>query len=151
MKVTLLLRNDHDAIKSLFSKYKKAGARNQNGKKELFEAVRRELMIHSQMETEIFYPALTGTSSKTATQLVSTAVEEHDSMEKLLDQIGAMSPTDREFDSRIDDLIQAVESHFEKEEQEIFDEARKTLPEHRLEELGLEIEDRKKILGQLAA
>ena len=94
MKVTLLLRNDHDAIKSLFSKYKKAGARNQNGKKELFEAVRRELMIHSQMETEIFYPALTGTSSKTATQLVSTAVEEHDSMEKLLDQIGAMSPTD---------------------------------------------------------
>ncbi|HYR82907.1 MAG TPA: hemerythrin domain-containing protein [Terriglobia bacterium] len=151
MKVTLLLRNDHDAIKSLFSKYKKAGARNQNGKKELFEAIRRELTIHSQMETEIFYPALTGTSSKTASQLVSAAADEHDVVDRMLEEIGAMSPMDRNFDSRVEDLIKAVDSHIEKEELEIFDEARKTLPEHRLEELGLEMEDRKKILGQLAA
>jgi hemerythrin superfamily protein len=151
MKVTLLLRNDHDAIKSLFSKYKKAGARNQNGKKELFETVRRELTIHSQMETEIFYPALTGTSSKTATQLVSSALEAHELVDQLLDEIGAMSPTDRNFDGKMNDLINSVESHIGKEEEEIFDEARKTLPEHRLEELGLEMEDRKRILGQLAA
>src|SRR3989442_15192737 len=142
MKVTLLLRNDHDAIKSLFSKYKKAGARNQNGKKELFDAVRRELAIHSQMETEIFYPALTGTSSKTATQLVSTALHEHDTVDKLLDEIAAMGPMDRNFEGRMNELIQAVDSHIEMEEQEIFDEARKTLPEHRLEELCLEMEDR---------
>jgi hemerythrin superfamily protein len=151
MKVTLLLRNDHDTIKSLFSKYKKAGVRSQNGKKELFDAVRRELTIHSQMETEIFYPALTGTSSKAATQLVSTALEEHDTVDKLLDEISRMSHTDRDFDGRMNELMQAVDSHIEMEEREIFDEARKTLPEYRLEELGLEMEDRKRILGQLAA
>jgi hemerythrin-like domain-containing protein len=44
-----------------------------------------------------------------------------------------------------------VMQHIEKEEDEIFDEARKTLPEYRLEELGLEMEDRRKILLTLAA
>jgi hypothetical protein len=33
----------------------------------------------------------------------------------------------------------------------MFDEARKNLPEYRLEELGLEMEDRRKILVSLAA
>jgi len=44
-----------------------------------------------------------------------------------------------------------VTSHIEKEEEEIFDEARKNLPEFRLEELGLEMEDRRKILATIAA
>jgi hypothetical protein len=44
-----------------------------------------------------------------------------------------------------------VLQHIEKEEEEIFDEARKNLPEYRLEELGLELEDRRKILVTLAA
>jgi hemerythrin-like domain-containing protein len=48
-------------------------------------------------------------------------------------------------------LIEEVTRHIEKEEDEIFAEARKMLPEYRLEELGLEMEDRRKILTQLAA
>ena len=65
MKVTVLLRNDHETVKSLFDKFKKSGGpRAQNGKKELFDEIRRELLIHSQMELEIFYPALAATSSE---------------------------------------------------------------------------------------
>jgi hypothetical protein len=41
--------------------------------------------------------------------------------------------------------------HIEQEEEEIFEEARKNIPEYRLEELGLEMEHRKKILTTLAA
>jgi hemerythrin-like domain-containing protein len=48
-------------------------------------------------------------------------------------------------------LIDMVNAHVQKEEEEIFEEARKNLPEFRLEELGLEMEDRRKILQTLAA
>jgi hypothetical protein len=48
-------------------------------------------------------------------------------------------------------LISEVTQHIKMDEEEIFDEARKILPEYRLEELGLEMEDRRKILTTLAA
>jgi hemerythrin-like domain-containing protein len=151
MKVTVFLRNEHENLKSLFNNYKKANARNSNGKKELFNDIRREILLHSQMETEIFYPALSGTSSTTAISLVSTAREEHSAIENGLEELSALNPADRSFDTKMSALMEEVARHIEKEEQEIFDEARKTLPEYRLEELGLEMEDRRKILTQLAA
>jgi hemerythrin superfamily protein len=51
----------------------------------------------------------------------------------------------------MDDLINAVTAHIEMEEDQIFDEVRKNLPEYRIEELGLEMEERRKILGSIAA
>ena len=151
MKVTLLIRNDHDALKSLFDKYQKPGARSPNGKKELFNEIQREILIHSRMEAEIFYPALEATSSTAARGLVAAALAEHDSVEKLLEEIKHTNPQDRNFDVKINRLFEEVNRHIAREEGELFDEARKSLPEHRLEELGIEMEDRRKILTQLAA
>jgi iron-sulfur cluster repair protein YtfE (RIC family) len=151
MKVTVLLRNEHEQLKSLFDKYKRAGVRNANGRKELFNDIRREITVHSQMETEIFYPALSGTSSTTATELVSAAVAEHSAVDKLLQELSVMNPLDRPFEAKFASVMDQMAQHIEREEEEIFDEARKILPEYRLEELGLEMEDRRKILMQLAA
>jgi hemerythrin superfamily protein len=103
------------------------------------------------MEIEIFYPALSGTSSAAAASLVSTAVEEHESIEKMLQELSSLSPSDRTFEPKMTAMMDEVIRHIEREEEEIFDEARKNLPEYRLEELGLEMEDRRKILTQLAA
>jgi hemerythrin superfamily protein len=151
MKVTVLLRNDHELVKSLFEKVKKADARNQNGRKDLFHEIRREILIHSQMEMEIFYPALAGTASARATELISQAEREHHAVEKLLQEMNLMNSTDKAFDAKMDQLMEEVGRHIDMEEEEIFDEARKNLPEFRLEELGLEMEDRRKILSTLAA
>ena len=134
-----------------FDKYKKPGTRNANGKKELFNDIRREVLVHSKMEIEIFYPALSGTSSATAANLVQTAVEEHQAIERALEELNNLNPSDRAFEAKMTEMMDAVTRHIDKEEQEIFDEARKNLPEFRLEELGLEMEDRRKILTQLAA
>jgi hemerythrin-like domain-containing protein len=151
MKVTVLLKNDHEALRTLFSRLAKAAARNQNGKKELFNEIQKEILIHSQMETEIFYPALAATSSTVAHELVAKALDEHQALEELLQQLNGMSAQDRNFDAKLNHLIEEVNRHIDTEEDEIFDEARKNLPEYRLEELGLEMEDRRKILTQLAA
>ncbi len=151
MKVTVLLRNDHETVKALFERVKGSDSRNQNGRKELFNEIRREILIHSQMEMEIFYPALAGTASARATDLVSEAEREHRSVEKLIQELNLMNPSDKAFETKLNQLMDEVTRHIEMEEEEIFDEARKTLPEFRLEELGLEMEDRRKILSTLAA
>jgi len=151
MKVTLFLRNEHENLKSLFNKYNKPKTGNSNGKKELFNDIRREILLHSQMEIEIFYPALSGTSSTTAADLVSTAIAEHRSIENELQEISGMNSSDPAFETRVAKAMDDVLRHIESEEEEIFNEARQNLPEYRLEELGLEMEDRRKILTQLAA
>ena len=151
MKVTVRLRNDHETVKALFEKVKGSDSRNQNGRKELFNEIRREILIHSQMEMEIFYPALAGTASARATELVSEAEREHRSAEKLIQELNLMNSTDKAFETKLNQLMDEVTRHIEMEEEEIFDEARKNLPEFRLEELGLEMEDRRKILSTLAA
>ena len=151
MKVTVLLRNDHEALQRLFDQFKKPNARNLNGKKELFNEIRREILIHSQMESEIFYPALAGTSSVRATELVTAAQQDHNQVEQMLEELKTMNGTDKNFEAQMNVLMEEVERHVRLEEEDIFDEARKNLPEFRLEELGIEIEDRRKILLTLAA
>lgn len=148
MKATVLLRNEHEMVKDLFARFKEGNGRGSSGKQGLFEEIRREILLHSQMEMEIFYPALAGTPSTTAGKLTSTAEEEHREIEKLLDSI---NPQDKLFEAKMDELINAVTAHIEMEEDQIFDEVRKNLPEYRIEELGLEMEERRKILGSIAA
>jgi len=129
MKVTVLLRNEHENVKSLFNSYRKPGTRNANGKKELFNEIRREILVHSQMESEIFYSALTGTSSTTAASLVAAAIEDHRAIEKLLQELNGMNSLDRNFETKMARMMDEVIRHIEKEEEEIFEEARKNLPE----------------------
>ena len=65
--------------------------------------------------------------------------------------MSVMNPSDKQFDARMGTLMDQVFEHIDMEEEQIFDEARKNLPEYRLEELGLEMEDRRKILSTMAA
>src|SRR5215510_8402840 len=116
MKVTVLLRNEHEMVKDLFDRYKKGSGRAQNGKQGLFEEIRREILLHSQMELEIFYPALAGTPSTTLGKLASTAEGEHREIEKLLESI---NPQDKLFDTKMDELINSVTAHIDMEENQI--------------------------------
>ncbi len=58
MNVLSLLKKDHDTVKSLFSKFERAGKSAYDKKSELFEQIRLELIVHSRAEEEIFYPAV---------------------------------------------------------------------------------------------
>ena len=152
MKVTVLLKNDHDSLKNLFNNFTKlSGGRAQEGKKDLFNEIRREMLIHFQMEQEIFYAALRESPSARAAELVSQAEEQHSAAEKLLQELAGMNGTEKNYAAKMGRLMDDVVRHIDMEEEEIFDEARKNFPEYRLEELGLEMEDRKKILLTLAA
>jgi hemerythrin superfamily protein len=76
---------------------------------------------------------------------------DHDLIDRLLDSLGQMESQDKRYHEKMTELIRVLSSHFESEEQEVFEEARKNLPEHRLEELGLEMEERRRLVTQMAA
>ena len=150
MKVTVLLRNDHEGLTSLLNKYKKSASNRSNGKKELVDEIIRELRVHAQTEREVFYSALTESFTEEGVTIVSKAEEQLRGIEKLVGQLSASNASDKNFETTMDSLMEQIDQHIQLDE-EVFDEARKVLTEVRLEELGLEMEDRRKILVTLAA
>ncbi len=150
MNVLELLKEDHSNVKSLFEKFDRTDKSSQEKKTELFEKMRRELKLHSRAEEEIFYPALKALNGE-GRRLVSEALKEHRDVDELLTQISRLKPCDKNFDDKMETLIENVEHHVQEEEEEIFRLAEENCSEGQLEELGQQIEDRKKILGQRMA
>ena len=148
MKATAFLRKDHEKIQELAQKLR---ATNGNSKRTLFEDMRRELNFHSDIEHELFYPELSNSTSDQAADLVKTALNEHERIEKLLSEINFNNGGEKQAETRIQELLDLVEAHIQHEEDELFMEAFRILSEHRLEELGLEMDGRKRILMQVAA
>jgi|GEM_PF-1388343 len=142
MKVTIVLRNDHEVLRGLIDKLKKTPARNPD-RKALIQKIRAELQMHSQMASEVFYSALAATPSDRAVELAAAAQKRCEDLEELFQELSHMSPSDHHFDTKMNSAIAEIELHIELEEDELFHEARKTLPEYRLEELGLEMQSRR--------
>jgi hemerythrin superfamily protein len=152
MKATLLLRKDHEKIHELFEKFGTANRPGANGKRSLFEEIRRELTLHLKVENEVFYSALRDHSTtKSTVDLVDSLSGDHDKIERLLEQIENSENDDKLLESSVTRLIELVDAHIQQEEDQLYSEARRVLSEQRLEELGLEMEHRRRIFTQIAA
>ena len=150
MNVLKLLKKDHSNVQSLFGKFDRTGKSSHEKKGELFEKIKRELQIHSRAEEEIFYPALKSLNGE-GRRLVSEALKEHRDVDGLLTQISRLTPADKNFDEKMETLIENVDHHVEEEEGEIFRFAEENCSEDQLEDLGRQIENRKKTLDRLMA
>jgi hemerythrin superfamily protein len=150
MNVLKILKKDHSTVQALFDKFDRAGKSAYEKKSELFAQIRRELQVHSRAEEEIFYPALKAMNGE-GRRLISEAVKEHKQVDELLTQISRLKPTDKNFDEKVETLIENVDHHVEEEEGEIFRFAEENCSEEQLEELGQLTEERKKALDQQMA
>ena len=152
MNVLQLLKNDHSTLRSLFGKFDRTGRSSHDKKSELLAQIRRELQIHTKVEEEIFYPALKAFNTNAGRNLISEALKDHKTIDELLIQVSRVKPADKRFDEKMETLIENVEHHVEEEEGEIFRFAEEKCSEEQLEDLGLQIEERKKVLDrQMAA
>src|SRR5207253_5420533 len=142
-----LLKKDHSTMQSLFSKFDRSGKSSHEKKGELFVQIRRELQIHSRAEQEIFYPALKALSDD-GRRLVSEAVKEHKDIDELLTQISRLKPTDKNFDEKMETLIENVDHHVEEEEGEIFQFAEENCSQQQIEDISVKDEERKRIQHQ---
>jgi hypothetical protein len=145
MKATLFLRRDHEQIRNLFSQYRQGKS---GGNRALLEQIKRELIVHSQIEIELLYPELDFMTGELEKRM-RAALQDDRQINKTLSDM-SQTGDEKQFESKVAGLIEKIDRHID-EEDELFDEIRKNFSEQRLEELGLEMEDRKRLLTQIAA
>jgi hemerythrin superfamily protein len=151
MNALNLLKKDHDSVRTLFSRFERTSKTDLERRNDLLAQIRREIQIHSRAEEEIFYPALKALNGE-GRQLVSQALDDHKDISDLLTQISRLKLTAKNFDDRFEALFEIVDQHVEEEEGEIFRFAEENCSEQQLEDLGRQIQERKRILDrQLAA
>ena len=118
-----LLKQDHRTVEELFASFEKA--KGNERKRKLAEQICLELVIHTALEEEIFYPACEG---KVEEDLLKEAHVEHDSAKVLVAEILAGGPDEEFYDAKVKVLQEQIEHHVKEEEkggEGIFAQARK--------------------------
>lgn len=120
-----LLRADHVRVKSMFKEFEKfKGAKGHDEEKAaLVEKICLELNIHSQVEEEIFYPAVRAAIHDD--ELMDEADVEHAGAKELISQLQDMHPGDDHYDAKVTVLGENVDHHVKEEQDEMFPKAKK--------------------------
>ena len=142
MNAISLLMKDHKTVKALFEQYECLSDRSFATKKKLADQICHELTVHTQIEEEIFYPAVRRPIHDG--DLMDEAVVEHASAKELIAQILAMDPTEDLYDAKVTVLSEQIEHHVKEEESDMFPKVRKTAVD--LDALGDEMAARKEQL-----
>lgn len=141
MKLTLLLKRDHAALRDLFDDFEGADPK---GRREAFERIRGAFELHAQLEEELLYPELQKHDDTRAIAL--EALQEHRLVKQLLADIGRARVFDDEVVAKVKVLRENVEHHVDEEEDEMFEMARDVLGEAALSDLGRHFEKRRDAL-----
>jgi Hemerythrin HHE cation binding domain len=106
-------------VKDLFARYE--GSKHDSSEKELVaEEVFVELEVHACIEEEIFYPRQCGKPDAHGQELVAEAIEEHQTVKRLIQELRTLEPEVEEYDANFKVLSENVEHHAKEEEDEIF-------------------------------
>lgn len=119
-----MLIADHKKVKALFDQFDKLGDRSKVNKKKIADQICHELTVHTQLEEQLFYPAVRGPVKDD--DLMDEALVEHASAKELIAQIMDMDPGDDLYDAKLKVLSEQVEHHVGEEEGELFPKVRKT-------------------------
>ncbi|MFD2365641.1 hemerythrin domain-containing protein [Pseudoduganella sp. GCM10020061] len=140
---TKLLEQDHREVEDLFKKFEDLTDRAKVSKKKIADQICNELTVHTQIEEEIFYPAVRE-SGDDFEDMVDEAVVEHASAKDLIAQIESMDPDEDLYDAKVKVLQEMIEHHVEEEEKEMFPKVRKLGLD--LDEIGRQMQARKEQL-----
>jgi hemerythrin superfamily protein len=144
-----MLKADHEKVKQLFAQYE-AAKTDPDEKQAVAEDVFSELEIHTSIEEEIFYPAVRAAAGEKGKELVAEALEEHDVVKRLIEELQTAEPEAEQYDAKFKVLSENVEHHAQEEEDEMFPVAREVLGEN-VGRLGREMKQRKEDLTAEAA
>src|SRR2546422_4637572 len=82
----------------------------------LFNQIRQNLMIHAQVEEEIFYPAMRNLMYGGEDSKVDEAYREHQTVKDLLNQMATMDKISDEFDGKLAERKKNIQHHVQQEE-----------------------------------
>lgn len=134
-----LLRSDHKQVLKLFETFKDEG--DENKKMAIAEHICLALTVHTQIEEELFYPALRGKLDEVD---IDEAYVEHAAAKDLIAQIEEAGEVSAMFEARLQVLGEQVSHHIKEEEEKIFPAAKKAKID--TPELGQKMAQRKAAL-----
>src|SRR5262245_6813068 len=116
---------------------------------ETFNKLHQALRMHTEIEEDIFYPAME--EFDIVRQVVEIAYQEHELIDQLLSQLTTLAPNEIEFQEALADLRNILEHHIEEEEGILLPSAEELFEEVKLEEMGRRMEEMKKSNKTLVA
>jgi hemerythrin superfamily protein len=134
-----LLKQDHQAVKDLFDQIDDAEDGKQ--RKKLFDQIDTQLNIHAHIEETVFYPEMQKIDE--LKDMVEEALEEHQEVKTLLEEIEGLDPEGEQFSASVEELMENVEHHVAEEEDEMFPKVRERCDQATLDRLGDQFESAK--------
>lgn len=141
-----MLKNDHRKVERLFHEFETASGRAFRKRQKIARKVCTELEIHSQLEEQLFYPAVRMTADAKGQDLLRAAIEEHHVVQTIIDELNGMSSENDQFGSTFKKLAEHVEHHIREEERDLLSGARDQLGQEKLKYLGDQMVRRKREL-----
>lgn len=142
MKADEVLIAHHDVLRGLLRDLAETTDGETRRREELRDRLLRELEIHTQIEDELFYPAVRDVSP-----LLSIAHAEHRQIDDQLATVMRTAPDDPEFVAEVRMLEKTLRHHTMEEEQRMFPQSH-ALGDERLEELGDRLQRRQEELNR---
>lgn len=138
-----ILIGDHCKIIQFFDEFRRIkNHADDETKQTLVEVTCTELVIHAQIEEELFYPALREAFEDAS--LIDEADIEHMVARQLISEMESMHPAEHHYDAKFIVLGEYVRHHIEEEQNKIFVQIRQGGMD--LDVLGKEILQRRKDL-----
>lgn len=135
-----LLTEDHKEVKRLFKEFEKGkDSMDVADKEELVNQICEQLLLHTEAEEQIFYPAARAAIEDD--DMMNEAEVEHSAARDLIEQLRGMDPSDEMYDAKVTVLSEQVEHHVEEEEKEMFPKVKKAKVD--LEAIGEQIQEMK--------
>jgi hemerythrin superfamily protein len=123
--ITRMIRLDHAHVLAAFRRYR--SQLTETRKKALVENVCLALEVHTQLEEEIFYPAMRRIAA--ATDMLDKSLPEHEEARGLIRSLRGMEPFDAGYDETFRKLIRAVLHHVADEETVLLPLAEEFMPD----------------------
>ena len=140
MKAAAVLIEHHNVLRGLLQELDHTSCDDAVERRNLLDTLTDELGIHTQIEDELFYPAV-----RDASPLVPIAHAEHRQIDDQLAVVLRTDPGSADFSIEMQLLAAALEHHATEEERDMFPQA-EALGDTELEALGRRLEARQQQL-----
>ena len=132
-----MLIEDHHKVQKMFKTFERTEDQQQQEK--LATEICNELMVHTQIEEQVFYPA--AREALEESDLIDEATVEHQVAKDLIEKIRQSRPHDEEYCALVTVLGEYINHHIEEEHKELFPQMKRT--EIDFEALGEEMRQKK--------
>src|SRR5919202_1438777 len=146
MSIRDIIRMDHTKVNTLFVEVQ--GTNDPQKIQEYFGQIYKDLSAHSAAEEQVVYPAVRSYYQDTQ-ELYSDQAE----LKQMLEQIKSLNPSDiANFKANVEQLMRAVQSHVQQEENEMFPKIRDNFSHEQEKQMATEFKTVKSQLqDQMAA